>query len=155
MANPVVRRTTLIVADIEKSREFYQDVLGMTVFWEDDFVLSGKGLPAEDPNAKTHLVILKCQDPSIGMIGLLEFVDPPLPKPPEPRDNLRIGDVVLLLNVDDVDQVYEKVKAQGFRIVAEPHEWEVPGSDGAMMKLRSFSLFDRDGYFVDLNQPIS
>ncbi len=155
MVETIVRRTTLIVADIEKSREFYQQTLGMTVFWEDDFVLSGKGLPADDPHAKTHLVILKCQDPSIGMIGLLEFIDPPLPKPAEQRDTLRIGDIVLLLSVDDVNEIYEKIKGQDYRIVAEPHDWEVTGSDGAVMKLRTLSLFDQDGYFVELNQTLS
>jgi len=155
MAETIVRRTTLIVADLEKSRAFYQHILGMTVFWEDDFVLSGKGLPADDPYAKTHLVILKCQDPSIGMIGLLEFIDPPLQKPASQHDTLQIGDIVLLLSVDDVNQVYEDIKGQGYRIVAAPHEWEVPGADGAPMRLRTLSLFDRDGYFVELNQTLA
>ena len=155
MVETTVRRTTLIVSDIEKSREFYQHILGMSVFWEDDFVLSGKGLPADDPHAKTHLVILKCQDPSIGMIGLLEFIDPPLAVPATQRDTLQIGDIVLLMSVDDVNEVYEKINGQGYRIVAEPHEWEVPGADGAVVKLRTLSLFDRDGYFIELNQTLN
>ncbi len=155
MVNAIMRRTTLIVADIARARRLYQDILGMTVFWEDDFTLSGQGLPAAEPHAKTHLVILKCQDPSIGMIGLLEFIDPPLPVPAQQRETLSIGDIVLLMDVDDVDGIYRRVPNEGLRIVAAPHDWEVKGADGRIKKLRTLCLFDADGYFIELNQVLT
>ena len=45
----VLKRTTLIVRDAERSLAFYRDVLGMTVWYDDEIVLSGRGLAAGGP----------------------------------------------------------------------------------------------------------
>ena len=81
MGNTIVKRTTLIVRDIEKSRAWYEQVLEMSAYYDDEVVLSGTGMAAGKKGDKTHLVILKCQDPVIGMIGLLQWVDPIWPAP--------------------------------------------------------------------------
>ena len=90
MGNTIVKRTTLIVRDIEKSRAWYEQVLEMSAYYDDEVVLSGTGMAAGKKGDKTHLVILKCQDPVIGMIGLLQWVDPIWPcllyTSPSPRD---------------------------------------------------------------------
>ena len=43
---PLVKRTTLIVRDAERSLRFYRDVLGLTVWYDDQIELSGVGLAA-------------------------------------------------------------------------------------------------------------
>ena len=85
MVRTINKRTTLIVSDMKRSLAFYEDCLGMTVYYDDEVIVSGDGLPAGEPGSKTHLIILKCQDPVIGMIGLLEFLEPRLPEPPHQR----------------------------------------------------------------------
>ncbi|MFQ5635438.1 MAG: VOC family protein [Gammaproteobacteria bacterium] len=67
----IIKRTTLIVRDMAKSLRWYERVLGMTVYYDDAVVLSGVGMAAGKAGDRTHLVILKCEDPDIGMIGLL------------------------------------------------------------------------------------
>jgi catechol 2,3-dioxygenase-like lactoylglutathione lyase family enzyme len=42
----LVKRTTLIVRSLERSTAFYRDVLGLSVWYDDEVVLSGVGLAA-------------------------------------------------------------------------------------------------------------
>lgn len=151
MAN-ILKRTTLIVADVERSLAFYRDLLGFSVWYDDEIVLSGRGLAAGAAGDRTRLVILKAADPVIGMIGLLQWVEPALPGPPQPRARLGIGDVVFVMQGDDVIETHRRLVAAGARIFAAPHPFEVRGADGAMISMTSLSFWDPDGYFIELNQ---
>ncbi|MFM7625086.1 MAG: VOC family protein, partial [Gammaproteobacteria bacterium] len=51
----MVKRTTLIVRDVERSRAFYRDVLGMRTWYDDRITLSGVGLAAGQKGDETHL----------------------------------------------------------------------------------------------------
>jgi catechol 2,3-dioxygenase-like lactoylglutathione lyase family enzyme len=72
----IVKRTTLIVRDLERSLAFYRDVLGFRVWYDDRIVLSGIGLAAGAQGDRTRLVIVRAEDPVVGMIGLLQFTEP-------------------------------------------------------------------------------
>ncbi len=147
----IVKRTTLVVRDVGKSVEFYRDILGMTVWYDDQVVLGGVGLAAGKAGDLTHLVIMKCEDPVVGMIGLLQFTDPPLQAPPLPS-SVGIGDVVFVWQSDDVQGVFARLTAAEARIHAEPHSFEITGHDGTHLKMTSISFFDPDGYFIEMNQ---
>lgn len=148
----ILKRTTLIVADLERSLRFYRDALGMSVWYDDEVMLSGRGLAAGQAGDRTRLVIMKAVDPAIGMIGLLQWTEPPLPAPPRERDRLGIGDVVFVMQTDDVLEVHRRLQACGARIFAEPYEFEVRGADGRMLQMTSISFWDPDGYFFEMNQ---
>ena len=47
MGNTIVKRTTLIVRDIKKSRAWYEQVLEMSAYYDDEVVLSGTGTVRE------------------------------------------------------------------------------------------------------------
>lgn len=147
----IVKRTTLIVRDVARSQAFYRDVLGFTTWYDDEIVVSGRGLAAGNPGDRTRLVIMKAQDPVIGMLGLLQFVDAPLPAPAE-RTRLGIGDVVFVMQTDDVAGVHARALAFGARIYAAPHPFEVTGADGTRLSMTSASIWDPDGYFLEVNQ---
>ena len=103
----LIRRTTMLVNNIEPSLQIYRDILGMS-HYDEEIVVSGDGLPAGEPNSQTRLVMLKCKDDFIGMLGILH-IDPPLPEPP-PRSNpnrVRIGESVYVLHYEDVKGVYD------------------------------------------------
>lgn len=148
----ILKRTTLIVRDLARSLAFYRDGLGLTVWYDDEVVLSGRGLAAGQPGDRTRLVILKAQDPVIGMLGLLQWVEPALPPPAAERTRLGIGDVVFVMQTDDVAGVRQRLAALGARIFAEPHPFEVRGADGQVARMTSLSVWDPDGYFIELNQ---
>jgi hypothetical protein len=97
-------------------------------------------------------VILRAADPVIGMIGLLQWVEPPLPVPAAPRTRLGIGDVVFVMQTDDVGEVHRRLEDWGARIHAAPHAFEVRGADGHLARMTTVSFFDPDGYFFEVNQ---
>jgi catechol 2,3-dioxygenase-like lactoylglutathione lyase family enzyme len=147
----IVKRTTLIVRDLALALAFYRDVLGFAVWYDGEIVLSGVGLAVGQAGDRTRLVIVKAQDPVVGMIGLLQFTAPELPAPP-PRERLGIGDVVFVMQTDDVHAVHDRARAFGARIHAAPHAFEVAGASGERLSMTSLSVWDPDGYFIEVNQ---
>jgi catechol 2,3-dioxygenase-like lactoylglutathione lyase family enzyme len=148
----VLKRTTLIVRDAERSLAFYRDVLGMTVWYDDEIVLGGQTLPVGERGDRTRLVIMRAQDPVIGMLGLLQFTQPALPEPVAERSQLGIGDVVFVMQSDDVAAVHLRLRDWGARVQAAPHAFEVRGADGTLLRMTSLSFWDPDGYFFEINQ---
>ena len=153
MAN-TIKRTTLFVRDIEKSVQWYKDVMGMTVWLDTDFTLSGEGLAAGKAGDVTHLTIMQANDPVIGMIGLLQWVDPPMPAPEEIPMSVTYGNPTFVVEAGDAIATYEAAKRLGTRVHSEPHEWSTRGHDGRMKHFMSVSLFDPDGYFFECNQVL-
>jgi catechol 2,3-dioxygenase-like lactoylglutathione lyase family enzyme len=155
MATTTVKRTTLIVRDIEASSKWYEEILDMSLYYDDTITLSGKGLAAGKKGDVTHLKIYKCSDPIIGMIGLLQWLDPELPAPEEIPTEVNYGNPTFVVDTDNVDEVYKKALALGTHIHSEPHEWSVRGADGNMINFITLSVFDPDGYFYEINQRLT
>ncbi len=151
----VIRRTTMMVNEIESALTIYRDILGMQVHYDEEIIVSGQGLPAGEPDSKTRLVLLKCKDEFIGMLGILQYIDPPLPTaPPRPNPNrVQVGESVYVLHHDDVEAVYPQLKeVPGIEMVSDPHISEYPKPDGGVFRVLGSSFFDPNGYFVELNQ---
>ncbi len=151
----VIRRTTMMVNEIESALTIYRDILGMQVHYDEEIIVSGQGLPAGEPDSKTRLVLLKCKDEFIGMLGILQYIDPPLPAaPPRPNPNrVQVGESVYVLHHDDVEAVYPLLKeVPGIEMVSDPHISEYPKPDGGVFRVLGSSFFDPNGYFVELNQ---
>jgi len=155
MNNTIVKRTTLIVRDIKKSTRWYQEVLGMSVYYDDQVTLGGKGMAAGKKGDVTHLIILKCDDPVIGMIGLLQWVDPIWPAPEEIPDKVSYGQPTFVVDTDDIKYIHEKALELNSVIHSEPHEWSVKGATGDMIDFLGMSFFDPDGHFFEINQRLN
>ena len=151
------RRVTMIVNQMEPALTVYRDILGMEVYYDQEISISGRNLPTGEASAEGRLVILKCNDPYIGMLGILQYIDPPLPAPatrPVPN-RVQVGEAVLVMTHENVEQAYERLKdVEGVQIVAEPHVTELPRADGGVFRIEGISFFDPNGYFVDLNQTV-
>ncbi|CAG0940597.1 hypothetical protein GPROT2_00986 [Gammaproteobacteria bacterium] len=148
----ILRRTTLIVRDIERSAHWYEYVAGMTRFYDDEVVLSGNGMAAGRQGDRTHLIIMKCEHPEIGMIGLLQWIDPPLPAPAAIPTSVTYGNPTFVVSSDDAREAGRRARELGSHIHAEPHEWTIRGADGTTHRYVSVSVFDPDGYFYEFNQ---
>ncbi len=148
-----IKRTTLIVRDIKKSQQWYEEVFGMTVWMDTDFTLSGQGLAAGKAGDVTHLTIMQANDPKIGMIGLLQWIDPPMPAPEIPT-SVTYGNPTFVVEAEDAVASCEAAKRLGTRVHTEPYEWSVRGHDGRIKHFLSISLFDPDGYFYECNQVL-
>lgn len=141
-----------MVRDMERSIEWYQRVMGMTVWMDTEFVLSDGGLAAGNPGDKTRLVILKCEHDTIGMIGLLQWLEPEMPAPTEIPTSITFGNPTFVVASDDAQGTYDTAKALGTHIHKAPGEWSTTGQDGRTKHFIGMSLFDPDGYFFEVNQ---
>jgi len=148
-----VRRATIIVRDIENSLRLYRDVIGLAVNYDTTVETSGVALPAGEPGATARLVLLNANDPWVGWIGLMEWIDPAIPAGDYPR-RMGPGDVVLVLNTDDVEGRCARAKEiPGVTFTAEPRLQVYPGRDGgADIRVKGCNFFDPDGILIELNQ---
>ncbi|QIQ87213.1 VOC family protein [Erythrobacter sp.] len=148
-----VRRATIIVRDMEKSLRLYRDVIGLEVNYDTTVTTSGVALPAGEPGATARLVLLNANDPWVGWIGLMEWTSPPIPADDYPK-RMGPGDVVLVLNTDDVEgRCAAAKKVPGVTFTAEPRLQVYPGRDGgAEIRVMGCNFFDPDGILIELNQ---
>ena len=147
-----VRRTTLMVRDIDRSLALYRDALGLTVIYDQEL---GGGVD-EDGNAReptARLALLRANDTFIGVIGLYHrYTDPEAP-PPENRRPVS-GDVILVINATDLDERFDKVRnTPGVTVHTEPELRVYPTPDGeGEIPVMFSAVFDPDGFFIEVNQ---
>lgn len=148
-----VRRSTIIVRDIENSLKLYRDVIGLEVNYDTTVTTSGVALPAGEPGATARLVLLNSNDPWVGWVGLMEWLDPPIPAGEYPK-RMGPGDVVMVLNTDDVEGRCARAKSvPGVTFTAEPRLQVYPGRDGGPeIRVMGCNFFDPDGILIELNQ---
>jgi catechol 2,3-dioxygenase-like lactoylglutathione lyase family enzyme len=149
-----IRRLTILVADMERSLALYRDVMGLRVNYDEQLTTSGVALPAGVPGNRVRLVLLNGNDPWIGWIGLMQYLDPPLPDPGPPPTRLGIGGHVLVTNTDDAEKRCAMAKAvPGVRFTAEARLQTYPGRGGGPpIRVMGCNFFDPDGTFIELNQ---
>jgi catechol 2,3-dioxygenase-like lactoylglutathione lyase family enzyme len=114
---------TLTVDSVEKSIAFYRDKLGLTIAWD----------------AKPAFAMIRH---GAGTIGLLAFAEAQkegvAATSPAQRAAIHVE-----FSTDDLDGLYEELKAKGVEFHQPPHDepWE-----------RSAACFDPDGYAIEFAQ---
>ena len=111
-----VRRTTLLVDNLEKSMDFYQR-LGLTKWYDaasdsnsPDGVIGAADLPlTEDPKVG-RIVIMKGNDERIGMIGLLSYDKPKLASARGNLMGIGTGDAIIMMEVADIQATYSRLQ---------------------------------------------
>lgn len=151
----IVKRTTLIVRDAEKAAQWYESVLGMTRWMDIPFTLSGNMLATGKKGDKTRLVIMKAEHDMIGMIGLLEWVDPKRDDiPAELPTEIGFATPIFVIAAKDCRATVERARKQGSHIHAQPNDWSVTGADGKVKDMIGASFWDLDGHFFEVNQVV-
>lgn len=157
-ANPLnLRRTTLVVRDIETSLAFYRDALGMTVEYDQELTSPGLSMRAGADGAnRSRLVLLKANDDFIGMLGLWQFLDQTEHDLAAPdAADFTPGEIVLLFNAENLEEVFPKAAAvSGVEVIGEPKRRAYPSPQGDIEVMVSM-LVDPDGHTVELNKLIS
>jgi catechol 2,3-dioxygenase-like lactoylglutathione lyase family enzyme len=150
----IIKRTTVMVRDADAAARWYEGVFGMTRWMDTPFTLSGNQLAAGQKGDQTRLIILKCRDDLIGMIGLLEWVNPKQDAPAELPTRIGFGAPIFVVASEDAAGAVERARRLGSHIHCEPHEWQVKGADGKVKDMIGCSFFDLDGYFFEVNQQV-
>ncbi|MFN3314374.1 MAG: VOC family protein [Hyphomonas sp.] len=151
-----LRRTTLIVRDMDASLEFYRDALGFDVVYDQE--LTSPGLSSRhgaDGQNRSRLVLTQTNSGEMGMIGLWQFLDPTEKDmaPAGPAD-FTPGKVVLLFNTVDLEARFAAASAvPGVEIIGPPRERRYPSPAGDIVVMVSM-LVDPDGHTIELNQMI-
>ena len=151
-----IRRVTMIVRNMENSLKLYRDVMGMKVNYDAVLPMSGVALPAGKPGAKARLVLLNGNDPFIGWIGLMEWLDPRLPNPGPYKKRMGIGGHVIITQTDDVERrCPEALKVPGVTGTGPLRAQQYPGRGGGPpIHVRGCNFFDPDGTLIEMNQLI-
>lgn len=147
----VIKRTTLMVRDMERSLVFFRDVLGAKVWFDRPFTLDGGGLPIGKKGDKLRLCIIQFEHDQIGMIGLMEFTDPVMPAP-EIDYELGYGKPVFVVVPEDAQAIYDAATHNGFKTRGEPKTWSTMGARGETKHFLSTFVWDGDGHFFECNQ---
>ncbi|MEO1575188.1 MAG: VOC family protein [Pseudomonadota bacterium] len=149
-----LRRTTLVVRDIDNSLEFYRDALGMQVIYDKLIRTPRDAESDETADRSLRLVFLRANDDYIGIIGLLQYRKPKKTPAHQGLEPFTPGSSVLLFNSKDVAAAFERARnVNGVRVLSEPSETNYPAYDGkGTIRVMVSVLTDPDGFVIELNQ---
>ena len=149
-----LRRTTLVVRDIDASLAFYRDALGLEVIYDNLIRTPRSAETDEQADRSLRLVFLRANDDYIGIVGLLEYRKPRKPAAHQGLEPFSTGSIVLLFNSEDLDTAFAKARnVPGVRVLSEPELTQYPSYDGSgTISVNVSVLTDPDGFVVELNQ---
>ncbi len=151
-----LRRTTLVVRDVEASLRLYRDALGFDVVYDQE--LTSPALSTRhgaDGKNRSRLVLTQTNSAELGMIGLWQFLDPTdkdLAAPDEA--DFTPGEIVLLFHTENLeDRFAAAAEVPGVTVLGPPTERRYPSPAGDIVVMVSM-LVDPDGHTIELNQKI-
>ncbi len=149
-----LRRTTLVVRDIDRSLPLYRDALGLRVIY--DQKLGGPVGPDGQLTAPTtRLVLLRANDDFIGMLGLMQRLNVVEPVAEPVFRKAQPGGLILVFNVRDLEARFERIRATPHVTVAEaPQPIDYPAPGGGVIPVIFSAVWDADGNFVELNRIV-
>jgi catechol 2,3-dioxygenase-like lactoylglutathione lyase family enzyme len=144
---PGIHHTGYTVSDLERSIEFYRDLLGMEVLATQE--KKGGYLAAIVGYPDTHVLMAHLRMPgSEHVVELFQYLAPAgaVPERIEPRD---VGTAHLCFLMDDLGATYERLRQAGVdSFVSEPVEIDTGINTGGY----GLYLRDPDGIVVELFQ---
>ncbi len=149
-----LRRTTLVVQDLEASLALYRDAIGMKVVYDNMVRTPREAKTNEEADSAIRLVFLQANDTFVGILGLMEYEKPVKAPPEQMPQPFEPGSIVLLFNTADLDARFAKISAvPGVKVLSEPRDTFYPSYDGkGRIPARVSVLVDPDGHVVEYNQ---
>ena len=154
----LLRRTTLIVRDIEASLKLYRDGLGMEVIYDQEI---NRPHSSEDREQRLRLIFLKASHDYVGVIGLIDYEygypDHPAHTKPVRHEGFTPGNAVLIFNTDGLEERWPNIEnAPGVEIISKPKLTSYPGYGGkGTIRVLVSKFYDADGYILEVNQILS
>jgi catechol 2,3-dioxygenase-like lactoylglutathione lyase family enzyme len=142
-SRPDLWHVGITVSDLERSLEFYEQVVGLQVMHRQDERSSD--FDELSANTGTHVLVAWLRADS-GVLQLIQYVTGGA-EGASTLKHSRVGTPHLSFYVEDVDAVYARLQARGG--VTLPDRVTAMGSHG-----RSFYVYDPDGVPVELWQQL-
>lgn len=149
-----LKRTAIIVRDLDRSLRFYRDLLGMNVWIEGK---AGAELPELHrllgmPPCTTRWVILQSGNIDWGMVGLFELTEPsPADVVHVDVDRVNRGEACLVFHTPDVDRIHRGALAMGLTVLCAPLRLELR-QHGVLSK--EMTLRDPNGVLVNFIENV-
>nr|WP_087572866.1 VOC family protein [Sphingomonas sp. CDS-1] len=137
--------TVICVRDLDVSVAFYEE-LGLHKFFEftHDDPIAGAVVGVE--TRKVRMAFMRLGDnPYEPFLDIVQFVDPPTHGEPYPTLN-NVGICRVAFAVNDIDPVYERLKAMDVEFVTPLHRLTTPTGDPLAM----VCFKDPDGSFLEI-----
>jgi catechol 2,3-dioxygenase-like lactoylglutathione lyase family enzyme len=144
-----IKRTTVVVADLNRSLAFYRDLLGMSVYYDGEIGNPGASAITAHRCNGLRMVVLQSNHPELGMLGLMQLHNPQPPlRATEWDSTLRYGETILVIPTTQMRVLYQRMLAAGIKVVAPPTRIEVPNRP----EIHEMMARDPDGVVVNLTQ---
>ena len=139
-----VRHTGIVVTDMERSLEFYRDLLGLTPVL--DFEEQGEYIDTVCNMSGLRLRMVKLLADDGGMVELLHYISHPMSRI---KDNklCEIGPTHMAFTVDSIDQTYARLSGAGVKFNSTP----TVSPDG---KAKLAFCQDPDGTYLELVEEL-
>lgn len=148
MAFSEVHHVALTVSDMDRSLDFYCEILGFRKTLDMNLTEPSFGKLFRLPGTAARAVILQQGRSRIGEIELLEFQGPGLKKKSGPKRPGDPGMMMLSFEVkqESLQEVSERLKARQIPFFCDPVELQLPGYG----TIKALMLEDPDGILVEL-----
>ena len=140
-----VHHTSRSVGDMDRSLEFYRDLLGLEVLLDTE--MSGEMLEREVALADAQLRLVELGTGGETMLELLQYHAPPARDAEELRP-CDVGAHHVALTVEDIQSAYESLSAAGVEFTCPPQEVDA----GYFAGHRTVYCYDPDHMIVELWQ---
>ncbi len=137
------------VTDIERSIEFYRDLLGMTLYVRQQGTAEYLSRITGFPGVRLEIALLKTPDGG-ALLELLQYVTHPAP--PTERETNRPGNGHVCFKVSDIQEACAELRRRGVRLISDE---PVKITAGVHQGAYGVYLRDPDGFTVELYQPSS
>jgi catechol 2,3-dioxygenase-like lactoylglutathione lyase family enzyme len=151
-----LRRTTLVVKDVEASLKLYRDALGFNVVYDQELTSPNlKSRYGADGKNRSRLVLTQTNSAELGMIGLWQFLDQTTKDKTAPdAADFTPGEIVLLFHTKNLKARFDAAaKIPGVTVLSPPAERRYPSPKGDIIVMVSM-LTDMDGHTIELNEKI-
>jgi catechol 2,3-dioxygenase-like lactoylglutathione lyase family enzyme len=138
--------TGFTVSDIERSIAFYRDTFGMTLVHRQEGTAPYLGTITGFSGVRLKIALLKATPDDAHILELLEYTSHPAPAT-DRATNLP-GNAHLCLRVDDIEQWYRALVAQGVVAISPPVRVTAGINTGA----HAVYVRDPDGFTIELYQ---
>lgn len=141
-------RVALMVVDLQRSRDFYANVLGIKhVYWEGTLKgLSVERLLGVASGSVCRVVVLAPDATTMGMVGLFEVTNPRPDPAVRAPGTIQTGEVFLVFYASDLDLVTARALAGGHEVFCPA----IPLEHEGLLKQREMTLVDPDGMKINL-----
>jgi len=142
-------RAAVQVSDLDSSKAFYEEVLGLTEVYSEGAAEGGNmyaliGMP--ETTTIRFCILKQPEYSSYGMVGLFEASNPAPAKIEEPRQGSYIGELCMVFYCSNLDEIMRRLQAHSHSVLCEPLSLKLRG----FVKQREMTLRGPDGEKINL-----